>query len=272
MNFPPHIPPGVKKRREKITAASRSTAHPKLLLETAKVAQNLVPFSIVFSVCGKIHWYICFRGLQSTIHIRVSLSLQEYTYEFLGFLLLWKQHTYAFFFCDVISCEKYKKIQKKTLKIHSRYSISIKKNTRIHVKIHMRWFVWANTYVSFISPFDFQNAHTRFVIFLANLTPLTYRASFFTPKLSLGAPLQDVPNVLGQIQRKACPLLHLSPRLLRSSYLSPRLLRSSLKQTRPLHGQKNPKTRRARQNWEETLNLNQTPQKIPKWSKNGKPS
>jgi hypothetical protein len=26
--------------------------------------------------------------LQSTIHIRVSLSLQEYTYEFLGFLLL----------------------------------------------------------------------------------------------------------------------------------------------------------------------------------------
>ena len=77
-----------EKKEEKITAASRSTAHPKLLLETAKVAQNLVPFSIVFSVCGKIHWYICFRGLQSTIHIRVSLSLQEYTYEFLGFLLL----------------------------------------------------------------------------------------------------------------------------------------------------------------------------------------
>ena len=89
MNFPPHRPPGVKKRREKFTAASRDgTAHPKLLLETAKVAQNLVPFSIVFSVCGKIHWYICFRGLQSTMHIRVSLSLQEYTYEFLGFLLL----------------------------------------------------------------------------------------------------------------------------------------------------------------------------------------
>ena len=118
--------------------------------------------------------------------------------------------------------------------------------------ICVAWFVWANTYVSFIFPFDFQNAHTRFVIFLANLTPLTYRASFFTPKLSLGAPLQDVPNVLGQIQRKACPLLHLSPRLLRSSYLSPRLLRSSLKQTRPLHGKKTPKTRRARQNWEQT--------------------
>ena len=77
-----------EKNEGKNTAASRSTAHPKLLLETAKVAENLVPLSIVFSVCGKIHWYICFRGLQSTIHIRVSLSLQEYTYEFLGFLLL----------------------------------------------------------------------------------------------------------------------------------------------------------------------------------------
>ena len=44
--------------------------------------------------------------------------------------------------------------------------------------ICVAWFVWANTYVSFIFPFDFQNAHTRFVIFLANRTPLTYRESF----------------------------------------------------------------------------------------------
>ena len=170
-------------------------------------------YSLQSSVfCGKIHWYICFRGFQGTIYKRVSLTLKEYTYEFLGFLLLWKQHTYAFFFWDVIMCEKIqkntKKIQKNTLKIHPRHSISNNKNTRTHVKT----------------------------------------------------------------QRKACPLLHLSPRLLRSSYLSPRLLRSSLKQTRPLHGKKTPKTRRARQNWEQTLNLNQTQQKIPKWSKNGKPS
>ena len=146
MNFPPHRPPGVKKRREKITAASRSTAHPKLLLETAKVAQNLVPFSIVFSVCGKIHWYICFRGLQSTIHIRVSLSLQEYTYEFLGFLLLWKQHTYAFLLRCYLVWKKYKNT-KNTLKIHSRYSISIKKNTRIDVKIHMRCMIRLGKYI-----------------------------------------------------------------------------------------------------------------------------
>ena len=156
--------------------------------------------------CGKIHWYVCFRGFQSTIYKRVSLTLKEYTYAFWGFLLLWKQHTYAFFF-EMLSCVE--KIQKNTLKIHPRHSISINKNTRTHVKT----------------------------------------------------------------QRKACPLLHLSPRLLRSSYLSPRLLRSSLKQTRPLHGKKTPKTRRARQNWEQkTLNLKQTQQKIPKWSKNGKPS
>ena len=145
--------------------------------------------------CGKIHWCICFRGFQSTIYKRVSLTLKEYTYAFWGFLLLWK-HIRGFFF-EMLSCVE--KIQKNTLKRHPRHSISINKNTRTHVKT----------------------------------------------------------------QRKACPLLHLSPRL----------LRSSLKQTRPLHGKKTPKTRRARQNWEQkTLNLKQTQQKIPKWSKNGKPS
>ena len=53
MNFPPHRPPGVKTRRAKVTAASRLTAHPQLCLESAKVGENLVHFSIVFSALWK---------------------------------------------------------------------------------------------------------------------------------------------------------------------------------------------------------------------------
>ena len=118
------------------------------------------------------------------IQTRFLTSKGKYIRVF-GSSFAWKATYIRVFFFDVIPCEKkYKKIQKNTKKIHPRHSISIRKNTRTHVKT----------------------------------------------------------------QRKACPLLHLSPRLLRSSYLSPRLLRSSLKQTRPLHGKKDSKKRKARQN------------------------
>ena len=46
--------------------------------------------------------------------------------------------------------------------------------------IRVLWSAWANTYVFLTFPLDFLNIHTCFVIFLANLTPLNYRASFFT--------------------------------------------------------------------------------------------
>ena len=76
-------------------------------------------------------------------HTRFLVSTGIYIRVF-GFSFALKATYIRVFFCDVISCEK---IQKNTLKIHSRYSISIKKNTRIDVKIHMRCMIRLGKYI-----------------------------------------------------------------------------------------------------------------------------
>ena len=53
----------------------------------------------------------------------------------------------VFFLRCYLVWKKYKKYKKNTLKIHYRYSISIKKNTRIHVKIHMRCMIRLGKYI-----------------------------------------------------------------------------------------------------------------------------
>ena len=133
--------------REKNTAASRSTAHPKLLLETAKVAENLVPFFYSFQCLWQNTLVHLLPGLAKyNTHTRFLVSTGIYIRVF-GFSFALKATYIRVFFCDVILCEKIQKIQKNTLKIHYRYSISIKKNTRIHVKIHMRCMIRLGKYI-----------------------------------------------------------------------------------------------------------------------------
>ena len=79
-------------------------------------------------------------------HTRFLVSTGIYIRVF-GFSFALKATYIRVFFCDVILCEKIQKIQKNTLKIHYRYSISIKKNTRIHVKIHMRCMIRLGKYI-----------------------------------------------------------------------------------------------------------------------------
>ena len=133
-----------EKKEGKITAASRSTAHPKLLLETAKVAQNLVPFSIVFSVCGKIHWYICFGACKVQYTYAFPCLYRNIHTSFWVFFCFESNIHTRFFFAMLSRVKQYKKYKKQK---HSRYSISIKKNTRIDVKIHMRCMIRLGKYI-----------------------------------------------------------------------------------------------------------------------------
>ena len=78
-------------------------------------------------------------------HTRFLVSTGIYIRVF-GFSFALKATYIRVFFAMLSRVKKYKDT-KNTLKIHSRYSISIKKNTRIDVKIHMRCMIRLGKYI-----------------------------------------------------------------------------------------------------------------------------
>ena len=107
--------------------------------------------------------------------------------------------------------------------------------------ICVAWFVWANTYVSFIFPFDFQNAHTRFVIFLANLTPLTYRAFFFNSEAVSRSSLARCSKRLGSNTAESVPTVAFEPEAAQKQLFEPEAAQKQLEADPPLAWQKKPK-------------------------------
>ena len=130
-----------------MTAKSRLTAHPQLFLESATVAENLVHFSIVFCVLWKNTFVYLLPGLSKyNIQTRFLTSKGIYIRVF-GFSFAWKATYIRVFFLMLSRVKKIQKIQKNTLKIHLRHSISINKNTRTHVKIHTRFVIRMGKYI-----------------------------------------------------------------------------------------------------------------------------